>query len=332
MKRYGFTILEMLLAVGLSCVLLYGLMYAFLSVTRYVTVMREMTTMQRAVGLTFYQLRTDVSAAFVPEVLYKDETAEEKQKQKAADAQLSKEKKEAQDKAAFKSYFLLSFDDHLDASKIEGTRRYPFKILSFVTTNPLHVFGQKQPRLVRVVYEIIRNKKRSTRDRDVFSLRRKEVTDIANAEAKAGFKDKEREKDTEDAIVQSYVVADNLRGAYLECELLKKDVPRKKDETEKEIPEGEMVQSTTWGDKDPLQGFVPRSVSCWLWFWQGDSQKSILFGEVIEIKSYPSIHVTIEEKKSEKPTEQPVQQLAPQSPPAAEATQLGIALVPGVPS
>ncbi len=294
MKRVaGFTLIEMLLAAALASILLYGLMRAFSSVTKYVDILRQTATLQRTIGLTFYQLRTDLSAAFVPAVLHHDETKEEKEKRKKEEDQLSPEKKEAAAKEQFKSFFLLSIDEHSDAVKVEGARRYRFKQLSFVTTNPLHVYAQKQPCLVRIAYELQLNKKSSTREREVFSLIRKEAADIMNGE----LKEAQQDKDTTRVKVQQYVVADNLRGAYMECELFKRDIPRKKEDEDKEFPEGETLQSTTWGTKENLQGIVPRTVTCWLDCWQGDSANSVVVCEVIEIKSYPTQHPKPEENK-----------------------------------
>jgi prepilin-type N-terminal cleavage/methylation domain-containing protein len=312
MKRIpGFTLIEMLLAAALSCILLYGLMRAFTSVAKYVDVLRESSTLQRTVGLTFYQLRTDLSAAFVPEVLNLDETKEEKEKRKKETDQLTPEKKEAAAKEHFKSFFLLSSDEQNDVVKVEGVRRHRFKQLSFVTTNPLHVYAQKQPCIVRVAYELQPNKKRSTREREVFSLVRKEAADITNA----GVKEAQKDKDTTTVKVQQYVIADNLRGAYLECELFKRDIPQKKEDADKEIPEAECVQSTTWGNKENLQGFVPRTVTCWLDFWQGDGAKSVLVCEVIDIKSYPTQHPKPEDKKPDQPPS-PADQQGAQATPA----------------
>lgn len=321
MRKLGFTLLEMLLSVGLSCILLYGLMRAFISVTKYVDVLRETATMQRTVGLVFCQLRTDLSAAFVPEVIFKDETKEEKEKRKKEEDQRTPEKKAAAEKEEFKPYFLLSFDEHTDAVKIEGVRRHPLKQLSFVTTNPLHVYAQKQPCLVRVAYELVQNKKRSTREREVFSLVRKEVTDITNAAVKEALKD----KDTTTVTVQSYVIADNVAGAYVECEMLKKDMPRKKEDEEKEIPEDECVQSTTWGDKENLQGCVPRTVTCWLSCWEGQKERKVLFSETIEIKSYPSQRTKPEDKKAEGPAQPDNPRADMRRPPNTQ--QRGIAMI-----
>ena len=167
---------------------------------------------------------------------------------------------------------------------------------------------------MRVVYELEKNKKLTKRDRDVFSLVRKEVTDITDAQAKG----------TESTAAQRYVVADNLRGAFVAGEILKKDVPRKKDEQEKEIPEGEALSSLSWGDRETFQGIVPRSVTMWLLFWQGETAKSVQFSETITIASYPSKRVKLEEL--DKPEPAPQQPGQPAQPAPAEQPN-GVAMV-----
>jgi prepilin-type N-terminal cleavage/methylation domain-containing protein len=301
LSRQGFTLLEMLMVVGLSCILLYGLMRVYISVTNHVAFVRHATAMQRSVGLVFYQLRADLSSAFIPETLYKDEL---EGKVKNDEENLSPEKKEAIEKASYKSYFILTDDDRGEAKKIEGERRYPLKQLSFLTTNPLHVYDQKQPRIVRVVYELQKNKKRSTRDRDVFSLIRKEVSDIADVAAKG----------VEGRPPQSYVVTDNVQGVYISAQIFKKDIPQKKDQEAKELDEGELVHSATWGEKDPLVGVVPRAVTCWLSLWLGEQTRTVVFTETIQLISYPSKRHKADAPEQPTQDEQPPAQPAPEHP------------------
>ena len=98
---------------------------------------------------------------------------------------------------------------------------------------------------------------------------------------------------------QSFVVAQNLKGFFVECSMFKKDIPPKKaakDEANKSVPQAEekeidpkeRVTVKAWGDTQELQGFVPESVICWLEFWDGDTGQKLLFNQSMTISSYPS--------------------------------------------
>jgi prepilin-type N-terminal cleavage/methylation domain-containing protein len=296
-KHSGFTFIEVLIAISLSAYILYGLTRLYQTVVRQVAFTQNISHMQRAVFLVLYQMRTDLSTAFVPESLPRDDKDKEKEaaskeQTSNAPAGTSKDKESVQLKEKYKNMFLLTTEEHDEPVKIDGARRHRVKLLSFVTTNPLHVYDQKRQRLVRVVYELVRNKAASSFARDVFNLVRKESLDIMNFSG----------KDVE----QSFVVAENLKGFYAECSLFKKDIPPKEEdkkegqkddvqkEAEKEIDPKERVTSATWGDKAALQGFVPQSITCWLEFWDGTTPQSLLFSQAVSIVSYPSIRGSLQ--------------------------------------
>jgi hypothetical protein len=321
MKRPGFTLIEMLLAFTLSAYIIWGLTRLYQTVVRQVAFTRSMGNTQRAVFLLLHQMRADLSAAFVPESLPRDDKEDSKADASATEqekpvAGAAKEKEAAALKEQYKNMFLLTAEENDDVVKVEGTRRHLVKQLSFVTTNPLHVYGQKRQRLVRVVYELVRDKKNSTRARDVYDLVRKELLDIMNYSG----------KDAE----QSFVVAQNIKGFFVECSMFKKDIPVQESDKkeasgaeEKEIDPKERVTVTTWGDKAKLQGFVPQAVTCWIEFWGDEGSLPLLFSQAVAIASYPSRRGSLQKP----PPEPAASPLAPDAP-AAEKQPESTAGVP----
>ncbi|NDD53991.1 prepilin-type N-terminal cleavage/methylation domain-containing protein [bacterium] len=278
--RHGFTLLEMLLAIALSGFILMGLMRLYQTIMRQTDFTRRMTSTQRVVWLLAAQLRMDLSAAFVPETLYQEPGDEAKKKEQAA---LSKEKKEELERERYKNFFLLTTNEQDQGKKIDGKRRYPVTRLSFVTTNPLHVYGEKRPRIVRVVYELERDKKASTNERDVYNLRRKESSDLMDYAGKNPD--------------SSYLVAQGLAGFFVECSLFKADLPEKKPgagKEEQEISPDERVMAAGWGDKEKMQGFVPHHVTYWLSFLIGATE-TLSYTDTIVVASYPSKRTSLME-------------------------------------
>ena len=155
MKRgsLGFTILELLIATALSAVIFAGLIRLYQSVNNFVTYGRDVIGMQRTICLVFNQFENDLSASYIPFLNReeKEQKSPEAATEKNKDTDKAKEEEEAREKAFRQGAFLAKINENVDAVKIENKRRYPLQFLSFISTNSLSIYGQKKPRLARIV-------------------------------------------------------------------------------------------------------------------------------------------------------------------------------------
>jgi type II secretory pathway component PulJ len=301
MKRWhkGFTLFEVLLAIVLSSFVMYGLMRLYQSSARYLERTRDMMIIDRTVCLFFNQLERDLSSAYIP-YLHKVEKTEKPAEIKSdkADAENAaqekapespEEQKKAQEKARAerKTFFVATFDEYTqDVMRIEGKKVELFKSLSFICTNP---FGQKRTRMVRVIYLLVKDKKKSTRDNTSYQLVRKETDDLSNVKGKA---DEFATTVAKDKDVRSLVVADGIKGFYVEYIMLEKDIKRS-DKEEKAAadkpkePDKEW-RSCSWGQHKETSGVVPQRVNVWLDMWDDNKRKTVRFNATFVVLSYPT--------------------------------------------
>jgi len=299
-KKVAFTIFEILISLSLSSFVILGLMQAYRNVVNSIQRSSEIMTNNRKVCLLFNQMERDFTTAFIPtlheEILPEKEkkTVEgirKEQQKKVKKTPKEKEKEEAEKKEKRKDFFLgLMGDGELE--RFEDRRFNPFKSVTFINTNPLQVFGQKRVRFVRVMYEIVKDKGKSTRDKESFKLLRKETDDIANVKMKISEFDYEKVR--EEAL-REHVVADNIKGLYLEYVTVEEEEEEAKTMKRRELSE---LRSFTWGEKDYSKGVVPQRVEVRIVFWNSDLSNEHMFHATFPILSYPTILEV--EKKEEK--------------------------------
>ena len=165
--------MELLIAMSISGFIILGMTQGSRNIQKILVNTRIKLQMNKSVCLAFNQIERDFNTAFIP-FLYKEETApgEKKPGEKKTESKKPLVKKKPGEKSGEKKAVSLFFigeiyDDR--GRKIEGEeydKKYElFKSASFVNTNPLQVWGQKKSRLVRVGYELLRNKTKSKREK-----------------------------------------------------------------------------------------------------------------------------------------------------------------------
>lgn len=85
MNKRGFMLLELVLALGLSSVIMFGFMQVNRSLQQFVSKSRESFVADRKVCLLFNQLERDISSANIPVLAPKQAQADEGKKAKPAD-------------------------------------------------------------------------------------------------------------------------------------------------------------------------------------------------------------------------------------------------------
>lgn len=303
-KRSAFTLLEVLLAVSISSFIMFGMVQLYTGIVRYVERTRAIIHVNRKVCLFFNQLERDLGTAYAP-FLAKQEKGGEKapqdknQPQDQQDQQKAPktvaeeaEKKEAEKaKEQRKKFFVATIDENAEIVRIDKKKVELCKMISFICTNPLYIYGERQQKLVRVVYQLVKDKAKSTRDNTCYALVRKETTDLLNVYAKAEEPVGGRVKNP----VKSYVIAENVKGLYVEFSALKE---KKKDEKGVELKDqkAEEIHTFLWGDKKETQGVVPQKVQVWIDLWDEKIQNSTRLDMLFAVLAYP----TVDEEESKK--------------------------------
>ena len=198
-RKQAFTLIELLIALALSSFVMAGMMLAYRNVMKKLDSSRELLMVNRKVGLLFNQLERDLSTAFIPVQLAQEKTKQEKNGDKTPQPQEAEskestssekgenDKKIEKKKEQLKSFFIGTIQEGM-AEKIAKEKLELFKDVSFVCANPLQIYGQKKPRIVRVKYQLVRDKEKTRQHNKVtYNLVRKETTDLTNVE----FKEKE---------------------------------------------------------------------------------------------------------------------------------------------
>lgn len=301
-KGPAFTIIELLIALFLSSFIMLGMMQAYRNAITSLGAVRAKMAITRKGCLLFNELERDFSSMIVPflnkEIVPDKDKDQKKQPSDKNDSELqASENKEKGDKKPDELKDKLTQDEQPDALKnamhvqvyedeyrrLEGKKFTLFKSINFITTHPLQVYGDKRLRLVRVMYELVRNKQKSTRDQVCYNLLRKETTDLMNFKMK---QDDNVDLKNKHASIRTYLVTDNVKEMYLE--LITEKVKEEKSKDNKQ--EIEEVRLFVWGEKDFTVGVVPKSIEMRIVIWDDQLKRTQEFQIFVPVFSYPTEH------------------------------------------
>lgn len=244
MNKKAFTLIELLIAISLSSFIILGVLQGFRSVQQMLTRTQIKLQANRVISLSFNQMERDFNTIFIPNFSTTTTTTQ------ATSLTTTVTGKRAQ-------YFVAETYGDEGKTKIEGRNLELLKLVSFVNTNPLQIWGEKRIRIVRVGYELIKNKEKSKRDKIIYDLYRKETLNLENEKLKIltepgkQFKTISGEKEE----IRTYVIAENLSGAYFTYL-----VPKKKEKKDSPEPEEPFERSQKWGDIKKRQNVLPQQV------------------------------------------------------------------------
>lgn len=297
MKRNAFTIIELLIALFLSSFIMLGMMQAYRNAVLSLGTCRSRMAISRKVCLLFNEIERDFSSMIIPfmnkEILPEGEKNEKNdaEKKKTQEQEMQKEepkdgdkKSEQQDDEPLKNALIAQvYED--ENRRIQGRKFELFKNINFITTHPLQVYGDKRVRLVRVMYELIKDKSKNKSDRPCYNLYRKETLDLGNTKMK---EDEEAVAKNKQASIRTYLVTDNVKELYVEL-----ITPKPPDEKEKENPkdkkEIEELRLFTWGQKDFTVGVVPKALEVHIVLWDDELKRTQDFQIFIPVFSYPTV-------------------------------------------
>lgn len=319
-KSYGFSLLEVLIAMSMSAFILLGLLQSYRSLMKYISKTGAIMSMSRRGCLVLSQLERDFSTAFIPQ----DQDDPQKQNSVSPQGEPVKEAPtvEKEKKLKRKTYFLAQDEEGGEIKKVDDRKLMPFKSVTFITTNPLQIFGQRKVRFVRVMYELVKNKDRSIKGKMSYNLVRKESGTIDDAKMKVDEFDYEKQKKSP---IRADVVAEDVKAVYFEYTGIEKP---KKGEKQKSLSdrnkkeEEKEVTLSAWGEKEFTQGVVPKYVAIYLDLWDEKLQFADSFHAIFPVFTFPTLdpeEIKKEIKKEEKPLDaKPVEAGPPPAPAAGQ--------------
>jgi len=304
LKSKGFTLLELLLAMALGSFVMLGMMQSYRSVLRYIERTRSMMEINRQVCLLFNQIERDFETAFIfyP---HKESTTKaaqeldttkigeikpEKKKPLKDQTKEEKEKAKQEEEKLLKTFFIAKKDEDSTPMKVGIKKVAALKKITFICSNPFQVYGQRKPRLVRVGYELVKNKNESKDDKIVYDIWRRETADLLNTD----MKEEEDIIDKKKPIMQKHLVATNVKGFWLSYATQKQ---KKKIDIKTTAEESQEITFSSWGDTKENSGIVPQKIYAWIEFWDEQKIGSIAFHALFPIASYPTSKEKPKKKK-----------------------------------
>lgn len=275
----AFSMLELLLAMTISAFVIMGMMQGLATVHRFIKRAQEMMSINRRACLTFNQLERDCNAAIIPQLAKTEE-------------EITEEKKEVEAHTKEKDYYEcfkgMMYEDA--GWRLAGKKHELFKSLSMICTNPLKVYNERRPNLVRVSYELLPDKEKKKGIKIPYKLIRKETLDLKNK----NFKDKDNlsKKETHLA-VRTHIIADYIKEFSIEYVVPK---PIEKGKT----PDSDDIEqkSFVWGKKevvapheqkkDESLALLPQYVNFCLVFYTDDLEDTYSFETMCQVLSYGS--------------------------------------------
>ncbi|OGB96853.1 hypothetical protein A3F06_00570 [candidate division TM6 bacterium RIFCSPHIGHO2_12_FULL_36_22] len=265
-NKPGFTLIEMMIAIVITSILGGILLNIYLQTQRSVSRINETIDLDFEDSIIYNQLEKDISGIFVPQVFVDDRTSESNKPQQPSATQQAEgsqpqaeQPKPAQPPKPKKK--LARVKDALISSN-DGKS---MKSLTFITNNPLQVYGESKPRMVRVEYYL----EPDTNNKHLKLFRRESIEIEMDA-----FKE---------ANPRAYQIADSIKQFSLEFLAAKQpkqkqgeknEKEKKKDgeEERKEVPE--LVPFAEWNDsilkenKELYQDLLPVFIKVELELWQ----------------------------------------------------------------
>lgn len=294
--RKGFTIVEVIVVIGLVSLLITAMFSSFLAGNRLTDAIDDDITMYDAVILIDRQVARDIAGAFIPM------QAEAPKQKKPAQPDPGKQApptpaatQQEPKKKTLKDPFVAKNQD-------EGN----MSLLSFITNNPMRVYwsdsaGKPIPSVVRVYYTLQADKS-APKDKPSYTLYRQEGVnlDIAAYSAK-------------DSSIESYPLVEGIKRCSLEFFIQKDEDQPKGPAAKKEKPKKETKTFNDWvvGDADDMRAKakLPKRVTMRLELWDTAQERSHEF-----VLVYPVAAAYSEPKEVA-----PVSAAAPPAPPAGAA-------------
>ncbi len=202
--RPGILLLDLLISIALSSIIMFAVMQSYRNVQRYLKKTQSRMNVSKKACLLFNQLERDLNCATLGPFGMSNTTT-------VTDAQ-------ATTSTQAKNFIAFAATTYEGVALSIKKEKYElFKYLSFVTTNALSIKEEEHVRWVRVVYELTKDKEKSSRTQTFYTLLRHETEDLSNMWAappqEAGsFKPIGKQiENSKNMPVRTYVVASDIK-------------------------------------------------------------------------------------------------------------------------
>ena len=163
--------------------------------------------------------------------------------------------------------------------------------------------------LVRVMYELVKDKENSRGGKDVYQLLRRETTELDNFEFKEDDSVVQKDKASD---IKTVVVADNIKNLFIEYIADKTTEEKKRNIFDKD--EVEKTRLFVWGATKDTKDVVPEQVEVFITFWNENLKREHFFECLIPILSYPTEQPVEDQKQGQSQVEQNKQGAKPIEP------------------
>lgn len=274
----AFTVLELMVSIALASMIMMGMVQGYRNAVGVLGKARELLSVNRRVALLFNQIERDYTTVMPYEKLTEmprptakkgDEKTEDGKQEPEKPKQLEKKPKKGEKEEHILSLATETFDDA--AYRYNHKKWQMMQRTSFVCTTPLEVFGSLQERRVRVGYELVYDKQKSSPQHSNYTLWRKETPELENMT----FKEKE-----EGAPVRKHIVAEDIKAFSLEYTYKKRVEQSEKKNKSLQEPADEWVRTFSWGKDEELKKsalLFPQSVAVHLELWDEQRKRSYPF-------------------------------------------------------
>ena len=168
--KSGFILLEIIISIALGSFIGLALFATFFQVNKAYNMTDRIIAFDVRATVVQYQLERDLSGAFVPFVVESEKTITTETKvtvtNKAGIKTTQKKEQESktQEKPLDKAFHIMMQDGVLS-------------VFSFITSNPMYVYGKQKPRIARVTYSLVPEKQKRGAPK-TYTLFRQESSDV----------------------------------------------------------------------------------------------------------------------------------------------------------
>lgn len=242
MKKFGFTLIELIISMAISSMMIIILFTSFFQVNKTVQSVDTMISIDSRAVVLQNQFEMDISGAFVPDITEikekKTEPLTKTTKEKAAAEKEIAEKKEQEQKPKKLEKAFYS----INQNKI-------LKELTFITCNPLQIYGQTKPRMARVTYRL----KEDKQIKGSYSLFRQESAQIIYG-AEKNVIEYEVVNNIKELLISYFIIPDEKGKEAKPVNEWKSDESKKQEkETTPKIPQYVTVKVNFWDNDRHLK-------------------------------------------------------------------------------
>jgi len=276
-KDFGFSLIEIVIAMALAVTVSVFIIVSMKNSFKFNAMGVNKINVNEQAFLVLNQLEKDFSSAYI--FSFDTSTLDTKNPiNKSLDSKDSKDSKDG-DKNLKLKIFDAKIQDDDGLVELNKNKQKLFQSLNFITSSSLVVGEKNKYNLVRVLYELKRDKQSNKDGKNGYTLMRKETKNLENLKFQDDFESDSRKTNKEN--VFTCVIAKNIKEFSLQ--FFKKEEDPKKNQTSIGSKEKQIYKSFEWGsDDDKTKGTIPFFVKYHIVFFNDEKNKEFVFNGSIK--------------------------------------------------